>query len=321
MPKISVIMTVYNTKEEYLREAVESILNQTYKDFEFIIINDGSINNAKDVILSYDDKRIKYFENEKNIGLVKSSNKGLDIAQGEYIARMDSDDISMPERFEKQIKFMEENPEITVLGTYFKILPTNETVKPPTKNDEIVEHLLYVNSAFAHPSVMLKKSLLDKYSARYNENYQYAQDYGLWLSLINKAVFANLDEVLLYYRVHGLSVSQLYNHIQLKIANLMRLQAQGKILGINAAEIIDIEEKIEEKEKLSTKEFLTYINYLDFQMGKMKTYDPIYFKHLYKHAAKLCPKNLEFLKILLTHPVTKKLKVHIFFKIHVLQGK
>ena len=104
MPKISVIMTVYNTEEKYLREAIESVLNQTFSDFEFIIVDDGSTNNAVEVVKSYRDERIKLVLNGKNLGMAKSSNIGLEMAQGEYIARMDSDDISLPERFEKQVE-------------------------------------------------------------------------------------------------------------------------------------------------------------------------------------------------------------------------
>ena len=113
--KISVLMPVYNTKEEFLRTAIESILNQTYSNFEFIIINDGSTNNAEDVILSYKDERIVYLKQE-NKGIVSALNNGWDKASGEYIARMDSDDISLSERFEKQIEFLENNSEYSLVG-------------------------------------------------------------------------------------------------------------------------------------------------------------------------------------------------------------
>src|SRR5574344_639787 len=112
MPKISVVMPVYNTDETFLRESIESILNQSFKDFEFIIINDGSTNNAEDVILSYKDERIRYYKNDINLKLIKTLNRGLLLAEGEYIARMDSDDISLPTRFQTQVEFLGKNPNI-----------------------------------------------------------------------------------------------------------------------------------------------------------------------------------------------------------------
>ena len=130
--KISVIMPVYNTKEEYLREAIESILNQTFSDFEFIIINDGSTNNVEDIILSYKDERIVYIKQE-NQGIVAALNNAWDKTCGEYIARMDSDDISMPDRFEKQIKFLEAKPEYSLVGGQVRVLGTDKIIKLPTK--------------------------------------------------------------------------------------------------------------------------------------------------------------------------------------------
>ena len=116
MKKISVLMPAYNA-EKYIGEAIESILNQTYKDFEFIIINDGSIDRTEDIILSYDDPRIIYLKNKENSGIVASLNNGLKQAKGQYVARMDADDISLPTRFEKQLQYMESNQHIFVLGT------------------------------------------------------------------------------------------------------------------------------------------------------------------------------------------------------------
>lgn len=132
MPKISVLMPVYNTEEEYLREAIESILNQTYTDFEFLIVDDKSTNNAPDVIAEYakKDKRIKVIQGlHKGIGFVR--NLGIKEAQGEYIAWLDSDDISLPERLEKQVSYLEKNNDITICCTAFKIIPSNKIVVAP----------------------------------------------------------------------------------------------------------------------------------------------------------------------------------------------
>ena len=116
MPKISVVMPAYNA-EKYIGEAIESILNQTFKDFEFIIINDGSVDHTKEIIREYNDPRIVLLENDKNRGIVLSLNKGLDAATGKYIARMDADDIALKNRFERQVEYLDEHKDIGVLGT------------------------------------------------------------------------------------------------------------------------------------------------------------------------------------------------------------
>ena len=196
--KISVIMPVYNTKEEFLREAIESILNQTFSDFEFIIINDGSTNNAEDVILSYKDERIIYLKQE-NQGIVSALNNGWDKAQGKYIARMDSDDISFPDRFEKQIRFFDANPEYSLVGTQARILGTNRIIKLPA---DIKLMDLLADCTFMHPTIMFRKADFDKYNLRYTEEAKYAEDYLLYARAVNHLKMTNLNEVLLDYRIY-----------------------------------------------------------------------------------------------------------------------
>ncbi|HKQ33129.1 MAG TPA: glycosyltransferase family A protein, partial [Thermodesulfobacteriota bacterium] len=117
-PKVTVLMTVYNG-EKFLNEAIDGILNQTFRDFEFLIINDGSTDGSREIIKSYKDPRINLVDNESNIGLTASLNRGLSLAGGEYIARQDADDISLPERLEKQISILERNPDIALLGSWY----------------------------------------------------------------------------------------------------------------------------------------------------------------------------------------------------------
>ena len=132
MPKVTVLMPVYNARF-YLSKAISSIINQTFKDFEFLIFNDGSTDNSADIIYSYNDRRIRFFNSEQNFGYVYHLNYGIEIAKGEYIARMDADDISFPTRLEKQVAFMDKNPEVGVCGTWFKIYGTNRKIRHPTK--------------------------------------------------------------------------------------------------------------------------------------------------------------------------------------------
>ena len=201
--KISVIMPVYNTKEEYLRVAIESILNQTYPDFEFIIVNDGSTNNAEEVILSYTDDRIVYLKQE-NQGIVSALNAGWDRANGEYIARMDSDDISFPERFEKQIKFLEENPEYSLVGSWAEVIPNNRIIKLPV---DIKLMDLLADCTFISSSILLRKADFDKYKLRYSKLTELAEDYLLYARATKYLKMSNLQEVLLNYRVYPENIS------------------------------------------------------------------------------------------------------------------
>lgn len=218
MPKISVIMSVYNAREEWLREAIESILNQTFSDFEFIIINDGSKNNSEEVILSYKDERIKYVKQE-NQGLAKSLNNGMKIAQGEFIARMDSDDISLPERFEKQVYFLNRNKDVSVLGTWFEFFPEKRIMRHPEK---ISFFNLLASCCIGHPTVMWRRQDFERYDLKYDETFKAAQDYDLWSRAIRYVKFANLQEVLLKYRWHNESISQSKAEIQQSNANKVK---------------------------------------------------------------------------------------------------
>lgn len=202
LPKISVVMPVYNTKEEYLREAIESILNQTYDNFEFIIINDGSTNNAEEVILSYKDKRIRYFK-QKNKGVATTLNYGFNLAKCEYIARMDSDDISLPERFAKQAAFLEDNKDVAIVGAWHKEFPKTNIRKAP-KEVKLLD--LFRSNFISHPTIMLRKDAFNKYNLHYNPNMT-CEDYELWTRVVRFLKFCILQEVLLLYRVNGQNIS------------------------------------------------------------------------------------------------------------------
>lgn len=202
-PKVSVLMACYNT-EKFVAEAIESILGQTFKDFEFIIMDDGSTDNSSNIIKSFDDPRIVYMRNEENMKLVRPLNIGLDMARGEYIARMDSDDIAMPMRLEKQVKFMDDNPYVGLLGAWYETFPKYSLMK--FKTDVRYFDLLKRN-CIAQNVVMMRKSVLDKYALRYDESYTYAEDYELWSRMIRCTQIANLPEVLVKYRSHGNSLT------------------------------------------------------------------------------------------------------------------
>ncbi len=211
-PKVSVVMGVYNGSQ-YLSESVESILNQTFKDFEFIILDDGSTDNSWEILTEYaeHDRRIKLFKNEENIGLTKSLNKGLKLAQGEYIARQDADDISLPERLEKQIKFLDEHSEVILVSANYEYIDSTglSLGKLQLAEDPILTawYLLFYNRIGAHGLTMFRHKVVSEIGG-YAENYRYSQDYELWSRLTRLGKIVILPDYLqLYRRNHSESIS------------------------------------------------------------------------------------------------------------------
>lgn len=226
-PLVSVLMPVYNA-QAYIKEAIDSILNQTYTNFEFIIINDGSLDNSVDIIRHYADPRIVFIDNQDNKGLVTVLNHGLDIAKGKYIARMDADDISLPNRLEKQVSFMERHSKVGVLGSWFHIFGGGfdriETkLRYPTLKDMIK------TSPVGHPTAMFRKSVFDKYHVRYDDKWKYAEDYELWIRANKYTQIANLQEVLLEYRWSGDNVSNKHEYEQLVKSQAIKQKIKRQI--------------------------------------------------------------------------------------------
>lgn len=178
MPSISVVMPVFNTPVPILKEAVDSILNQTFRDFEFIIIDDGSEGETAAYLEALTDSRIKLLRNKKNIGITKSLNIGFAAAQGKYIARMDGDDYSYPDRFQKQFAFMESHPDVIVCGQ--QRYKRNRRFNL----EEYKIELLFLNPGPEHPSAFFNRNMLIQYNLKYNESLRYSQDYGLWYEII-----------------------------------------------------------------------------------------------------------------------------------------
>lgn len=216
MPKVTVLMPVYNG-EKYLHKAINSILSQTFQDFEFLIVNDGSTDNSLEIIISYQDDRIRVINNVNNLGISQSLNKGLNLAQGEYIARMDCDDISLPNRLCTQVDFLNCNPEIIVVGSYMELIDsegykTEQQYLYPLTNENIIYSMLYSNP-LGHPSVMFRRKEVIKiggYRLKKEWNNLSTEDYDLWLRLaIHNYALANIPECLIYYRDHPDSLTRL----------------------------------------------------------------------------------------------------------------
>lgn len=202
MPKVSALMPVYNSNLAYLKETIESVLNQTFSDFEFLILNDSPQNlELENFILEYakKDERIRYFKNPRNLGISGSRNKLIDLAKGEFLAVIDHDDISVKERFEKQIAFLEANEEVGVVGGGIELMSSKKSEFVPTKSVAIKLRLMR-KYAFLHPTTMMRKSILQENQISYNALYSPCEDYKLHCDLIDKTEFANLDEVMIEYR-------------------------------------------------------------------------------------------------------------------------
>lgn len=205
-PVITVLMPVYNCAN-YVSEAIESIVNQSFSDFEFLIIDDASTDETVSTIKSFEDHRIKLIVKPFNTGYTNSLNYGLSIAKGKYIARMDGDDISLSERFAKQVAFMDLHKNVVACGTRYKILNSEIVKNLPINNEDIKVQLLQ-KTCFGHPTVMIRKSILDANSLQYDVSKEPAEDYDLWVRLVKYGELYNLPDILLKYRVHPNQVSQ-----------------------------------------------------------------------------------------------------------------
>jgi len=229
VPKISVVMSVYNA-EKYLVKAVESILNQTYQDFEFIIINDASTDTTEGILRQFADPRLRIFKNSENLGLSKSLNKAIELAVGIYIARMDSDDISLPHRFETQLRFLEANDDYALVGSSYLHIDDNGMtigINNVPLEDATLRKKLKVSNCFAHGSIMMSKKSVQEVGG-YDEKYIFSQDYDLWLRMSEIGKVANIREPLYCWRVTRSCISVERRKEQKYYANLALSEARNR---------------------------------------------------------------------------------------------
>lgn len=220
-PKVSVVMSVYNG-ERYLIEAVQSILCQTFPDFEFIIINDGSTDRTPQILSEFDDPRVKVVS-QLNRGLTVSLNNGIRLARGEYIARMDADDVSEPQRLEQEVKLLDRHPDVALVACWYKVIDEYGEVlasrKLPVDSKQLAM-LLKDENPICHGSVLIRKKVLEDVGL-YNESLRYAQDYELWLRMLHKSYkFGAVPEFLYRYRLSPDSLAKFY--AQRKFAALVK---------------------------------------------------------------------------------------------------
>lgn len=208
-PKLSVVMPVYNAAP-YLREAIESVLNQTFSDFEFIIIDDGSKDESAAIINSYSDARIQHITHEKNQGLIATLNEGVELAKAPYVARMDPDDISKSTRLEKQYAYLSTHAKVVAVGTDATVISTDGRKlyeQVTIQNNEALQLILAVACPFVHGSVMFRKTVVEAVGGYRKEAYT-AEDYDLWVRLAKDGELANLKESLYRYRYNPAGESQ-----------------------------------------------------------------------------------------------------------------
>jgi glycosyltransferase involved in cell wall biosynthesis len=238
-PKVSVFMPVYNAGIDLI-EAVQSILNQTYTDFEFVIVNDGSTDNSIELLQQFTDSRIRIINNDGNKGLIASLNIGLELCIGEYIVRMDQDDISLPTRIEKQVEFMDQHPEYGLIGTWFQDFGDNiESKLVCYSSDDIqirIRHLYQTH--ISHPTALLRNSVIKANNLKFDPNFVHGEDYEFWVRMSAYCKLSNIPELLVLKRDHIHNITNKYAQtMQDTCAKVKQKQFSKMGLDLNTDEI------------------------------------------------------------------------------------
>lgn len=286
VPKVTVLMPVYNG-QNHLREAIESILDQEFTDFEFLIINDGSTDDSVNIIASYTDPRIRIINNEKNIGLVSTLNKAMKLSKGEYIARMDCDDISTPNRLSVQVKFMNKNKNVGACGSSYYLFRNNKKniLHFPLSEKEIECYFVF-NCPIAHPTAIIRRSVIQNNNIHYSSDHIHAEDYSFWTQIARHSSLANIPEPLLIYRVHDNQITGNTNFTIAKNKSLLSLRNEHlkKLHIAPTSEETAIHAIIsngiapENKEQLENAE--KWLKKLILANEKIKAFDANYFKKI-----------------------------------------
>jgi Glycosyl transferase family 2 len=233
---VSVLLPVYNASA-YLREALESLFAQTFSDFEIIAINDGSTDGSGEILreAAARDRRMRVVERE-NRGLVATLNEAAGMARGNYLARMDADDVCLPERLARQVAVLDARPKLAALGTWVQAFGgSTETWKYPESAEATLCAMIF-RCPLAHPTVMMRRSLFSEEGFAYEKAAKHAEDFALWLRVTAKHELANVPEVLLRYRVHAEQVSAVHIAEQRQVVTRLQMRFLRERLGIEATE-------------------------------------------------------------------------------------
>ena len=254
-PLISVIMSTYND-ELYIEESLRSILNQTLADFELIIYDDCSTDHTVEKIRAFHDPRIQLICNEENCGLTKNLNKGLRIARGKYIARMDGDDISEQTRFERQVAFLEEHPSVYLISCHAQNFGESDLVNRIQGNSEVLRCRMLIRPVFAHPGFMMRRELIEE-GFFYDETFRTAQDYEFAVRAAGTHEIGMVPEILLHYRVHKKQISNTVNDNQVTNADRVRQKQLGQLkITLSGEEQQVYNDWVYERKPQSFEEFL-----------------------------------------------------------------
>jgi glycosyltransferase involved in cell wall biosynthesis len=266
-PLVTVLLPVYNGGN-FLKETIQSILDQTYENFEFIIINDCSTDNSENIIQDFNDKRISYIKNNQNLELINTLNKGITISKGKYIVRIDADDIAHRERISRQVLYMEENSDVIVCGSNVALIKnniiTNEIIEYHSDSNDI-KFALNFYCPFIHPSIIIRKEILIKNKLKFDLEFKHAEDYFLWTQLAAYGEFYNIPEVLTYYRLHEHQISHVNKQYQIEqMKRIQEIYQQNSLsYEFSLKERMDIFNLFENKIKQNnTKKILTLIKFL-----------------------------------------------------------
>lgn len=301
---VSVLMSVYKEKTRFLRESIESILNQTYKDFEFVIVGDSPPSDRDRVFsvveeYALKDNRIIFLPNEENLGLTKSLNVGLSRCQGKYIARMDADDISVPSRLEKQVAFMEANPNILASSAWFEYLDENGNnigqIARCQQSPQRIRLAILKKSVLGHP-VSIFHRIINDTVVKYDESVTYAQDYSLWVWILQYGDMSNIQEVLLYYRKSDSQISTEHVSEQQECAKRAQRKAFELLYGFPyVKEFMDVffrltigrEKQVPEEEALKVyQDYLTQVKVTKKSYPALKFIMDIYIQYFSKKTPK-----------------------------------
>ena len=269
--KVTILLPAYNAAL-YLRDSLDSIMRQAFKDFDVLLIDDGSMDDTSKIAIEYSniDRRIKYYKNEKNIGLIKTLNKGLSLAKGEYIVRMDADDIMFDDRLYKQVKYMDSNPECFVCGGQMEYIGGLTGMAPilPQKYEDLL-YLSLINCPLYHPTTIIRNSAIKQFGLKYNDSYKHAEDYKFWSDIIfsHPNSIANIKDVVLFYRISNNQITAKYSDEQDLISKIVRRENVQHVLvpyGIKLPEVVNCEiiEKVSpliRKEHIDAAEILTLV--------------------------------------------------------------
>lgn len=308
-PLVSVNMAVYNG-EKYIAEAIESVLDQTYKNFELIIANDGSTDETVSIVKRYQDERIRLINNSKNSGLANIRNLALKYSKGKYIAILDSDDIALPNRLEEQVAFMEAHPDFGLLGSWYQCIDAegrilNKTEKYPASWEDIPAILLFHNY-FGQSAVMLRKSCIE--DILYRPEFPPAEDYDLWARISQRCKVWNLQKVLIHYRIHQSSTSRDHNLVFVKEKEIIINQLKN--LEIEPTEDELKLHKLIHFQSRANQAYFIHKWFVKLQQANERVivYDQIAFTHVLtnfylKLIQKLVDHNLQLFKAVATSPL------------------